>query len=234
MGAFNKTITIDAMTLQNVTCASDDGFDTVLSHVDFELPTDQNVWVKSSNPVHSIQFLQVLAGQRKPKSGCVKWNETDIFSQENSELVPYELMGCYFENQRPHPAKTMQQIFTEVGLHQERIVELLEQFNFKKLAFSKFKDLSYEVQKTVQLIAVISRNPQLLILEDPALGLSEAVFLEVLDLIQYCQRQGGIRHVFLTNHHPTALRHMDVSIMHIEDGLVYFEESTESKKIFNF
>ena len=89
-------------------------------------------------------------------------------------------------------------------------------------------------QKCVQLISVISRGPQLLLLEDPALGLSEATFLEILDLIQFYQRQGQLRHIFLTNHHPTAMRHMELSIMHIEDGLVYFEENIEAKKVFNF
>lgn len=233
MGTF-KTLNLDAMTLQNVTFASEDGFDTVLSHVDFDLPLDQNVLVKSSNPVHSIHFLQILAGQKKPQSGCVKWNEKDIFSQESAEFIPYELMGCYFENQRPHPKKTMFEIFSEGGLDKERINEIVEQFEIKPLLNKTFSELTYEIQKTIQLIAVISKGPQLLLLEDPALGLSEALFLEVLDLIQYGQRQGQLRHIFFTNHHPTALRHMNVSTMHIEDGLVYVEENIEAKKVYNF
>ena len=233
MGTF-KTLNIDVMSLQNVSFASDDGFDTVLTHVDFEMPMDQNVVVKSSNPVHSIHFLQILAGHKKPQSGCVKWNEKDIFSQEASDFVPYEMMGCYFENQRPNPKQTPLEILTEAGMKLERAHELLEQFDFKAHANKKFSELTYEVQKTVQLMAVISKGPQLLLLEDPALGLSEHLFLEILDLIQYGQRQGHLRHIFLTNHHPTALRHMDVSTMHIEDGLVYLEENIEAKKVFNF
>ncbi|MFZ3229542.1 MAG: ATP-binding cassette domain-containing protein [Pseudobdellovibrio sp.] len=233
MGTF-KTLNLDAVTLQNVSFASEDGYDTVLSHVDFEMPLDQTVLVQSSNPVHSIQFLEILAGHKKPQSGCVKWNEKDIFSQENSDLMPYELMGCYFENQRPHPKKTVTEILTESGLLADRITELLEQFSLSKSAKVKFVELTYEVQKTIQLISVISKSPQLLILEDPALGLSEDVFLEILDLIQYGQRQGQLRHIFMTNHHPTALRHLDVSTMHVEDGLIYFEENIEAKKLFNF
>lgn len=234
MGTF-KTLNIDVMTLQNVSFASDDGFDTVLEHVDFNLPMDQNVVVKSSNPVHSIHFLQILAGQKRPQSGCVKWNEKDIFSQEATEFVPYEMMGCYFENQRPHPKKTITEVMLEAGIDAERMNELVDQFDFKTHLNKKFSELTYEVQKTVQLITVITKGPQLLLLEDPALGLSEHLFLEILDLIQFGQRQGHLRHIFLTNHHPTALRHMDVSTMHIEDGLVYFEEKdVEAKKVFNF
>lgn len=233
MGTF-KTLNLDAVTLQNVTYSSEDGFDTVLSHVDFEMPLDQTVLVKSSNPVHSLHFLQILAGQKRPQSGCVKWNEKDIFNHENSDLMPYELMGCYFENQRPHPKKTVNEILTESGLFADRIADLLEQFEIVEYKNTRFVELKYEVQKIVQLIAVICKGPQLLILEDPALGLSEKSFLEILDLIQFGQRQGQLRHIFLTNHHPTALRHLGVSVMHVEDGLIYFEENIEAKKVFNF
>ena len=74
----------------------------------------------------------------------------------------------------------------------------------------------------------------MLILEDPASGLSESVFLEILDLIQYGQRRGNLRHIYFTNHHPAALRHIDATVMHIEDGLIYIEEKFDTKKVFNF
>lgn len=233
MGIF-KSPTLEAITLQNLSVGTD-GFDPVLTHVDFELPLDQTVVVQSSNPFHSIQFLQILAGQLKPLSGRVVWNEKDIYSDEDtSEYLPHQLIGCYFENQRPHPQKTVQDIWTEAGLSKERQDDIFEQFELLQYKTTNFKKLTYELQKLVQLIAVIAKEPQMLILEDPAAGLSETNFLEVLDLIQYGQRRGNLRHVYFTNHHPTALRHMNATVMHLEGGLLYVEEIFESKKLFNF
>ena len=232
MGNF-KSPQIDAVHLQNVSFVAE-GFDPVLSHVDFDLPLDQNVLIQSSNPNHGLHFLQILSGQHKPQSGCIKWNEKDLFADESSEVTPHVLVGCYFDHVRPHPEKTVLNILLETGLQLDRAHDILEQFEFLSIKNKKFGQLTYEHQKTIQLIAVISREPQMLLLEDPAMGLSEFLFLEVLDLIQYGQRRGSLRHIYLTNHHPTAMRHMDVAVMHLEDGLLYFEEKMDQNKIFNF
>jgi|SRR3989338_1365611 len=232
MGTF-KSLQIEAVQLQNVSFILD-GLDPVLNHVDFELPMDQNVLIQSANPNHGVQFLKILAGYQKPQSGCIKWNEKDIFSDDVTDFVPHQMMGCYFENVRPHAQKTVTQIFSEAGILPEQTRELLEQFDMSLMSEKKFSQLTYEVQKAIQLMTVISREPQMLILEDPAMGLSEFLFLELLDLIHYGQRRGNLRHIYLTSHHPTALRHMDTSIMHLEDGLLFFEEKSDTKKLFNF
>ena len=233
MGTF-KIASLETISLQNVSIKLD-GFDPVLEHVDLELPLDQNVLIQSSNPFHSVQFLQILAGLQKPDSGCVMWNEQDIYTNDEADhLVPHQMVGAYFESQRPHPQKSMKTLFTEAGIKSDRQADLIEQFDFKKFSEVPFKNLSFEMQKTVQLVTIISKEPQMLILEDPASGLSETVFLEVLDLIQYAQRRGHLRHIFFTNHHPTALRHMDATVMHLEDGLLYVEEKLDVKKVYNF
>ncbi len=232
MGAL-KTFELEMVSLLNVSFRVD-GFDPVLTHVDFELPLDQNIHVQSSNPFHAVHFLQILAGLQKPSSGCVMWNEKDIYNDEAIDLNLHQFVSCYFENQRPHPKKTIFAILQESGLIESRIFEILEQFELQKWTKAQFKDVSYEIQKTIQLIAVICKNPQMLILEDPALGLSETVFLEILDLIQYGQRRGNLRHIYFTSHHPTALRHIDATTLHLEDGLLYLEEKLDTRKIYNF
>jgi hypothetical protein len=84
------------------------------------------------------------------------------------------------------------------------------------------------------LIRSTLKLPQMLVLEDPAVGISEAKFLDFLDWIQYWQRQGHIRHMFLTNNHPTAARHLDCLSMFVDEGLIYVEEQREFKKAVQF
>lgn len=233
MGTY-KIASLETITLQNVSIKLD-GYDPVLEHVDFELPIDQNVLIQSSNPFHAVQFLQILAGLQKPDSGCVMWNEQDIYTNDEADhLEPHRMVGAYFESQRPDPTKSMKTLFTEAGITVLRQGDMIEQFDLQNFCDKPFKSLTFEMQKTVQLIAIISKQPQMLILEDPAMGLSEAVLLEILDLIQYEQRKGHVRHLFFTNHHPTAVRHMDATVMHLEDGLLYVEEKLDVKKVYNF
>ena len=74
----------------------------------------------------------------------------------------------------------------------------------------------------------------MLVLEDPAVGLSEKVFLNCLDWIQMWQRQGHLRHIYMTNNHPAAARHLDAILLHVEDGLIYVEDEENFKKIVHF
>jgi hypothetical protein len=48
------------------------------------------------------------------------------------------------------------------------------------------------------------------------------------------QRQGHLRHIYLTNNHPAAARHLDASIIYVEDGLIYLDEGQTFKKIVHF
>ncbi|MGZ3691415.1 MAG: hypothetical protein ACXVAX_07925, partial [Pseudobdellovibrio sp.] len=120
------------------------------------------------------------------------------------------------------------------GALPETINAALEHFDFEKQTETAFKNLSYEFQKLTMLIVATLRVPQMLVLEDPALGLSETSFLNFLDWIQYWQRQGQMRHLFMTNNHPTAARHLEFISMFVDEGLVYVEDEPTYKKVVHF
>ena len=228
-----KTLSLDQILFENVSVLVN-GLDPILQAVDLELPMDQTVIVQSSNPTHSVFLLEVLAGRKVPQSGRIFWNENNLFDQDEKDWNSHDMVGCYFENQRPYPKNTLKQIFESVNCSEEIYNEIVEHFEIEEDLQKSFVNLSFERQKLVMLVTSTLKNPQMLILEDPASGLSEKTFLQFLDWIQKGQRQGHLRHVFMTNHHPAALRHLDCSIMYLEDGLIYFEENQNFKKVFHF
>ncbi len=210
------------------------GFDPVLQAVDIEIPMDQTIIIQSSNPTHSVYLLEVIAGRKVPHSGRIFWNEDNLFGPDDTAWSSHDLVGCYFENQRPHPKQTLNDIFLFCNPSDELVQEAIEHFELENEMKLKFSNLTYEKQKLILLIVSTLRQPQMLILEDPASGLTEKSFLQFLDWVQRGQRQGHLRHVFMTNHHPAALRHLDCSVMYLEDGLVYFEENQKFKKAVHF
>jgi len=224
---------LDQIFFENVSVFSN-SLAPVLQYVDFEIPMDQTVIVQSSNPTHAVSFLEILAGRKVPQSGRILWNELDIHDLENPDSLQHQLVGCYFENLRPHPEQMVIDILQRPAISRELVQEAVEHFDLSLELQKPFKALSYESQKLVLLIVSTLKNPQMLILEDPAVGLSEKVFLDFLDWVQRSQRFGHIRHMFLTNNHPAATRHLDAHIMHLEDGLIYFEENQNYKKAVHF
>lgn len=226
---------LETIAFENITCWSEIK-EPVLLHVDFELPADQTVIVKSSNPLHAIQFLEVLAGRKFPETGRVLINDQDRIDLMYNDEKYNSLLGCYFENERAVAVNAkVSQLISGSAWSEEQVSEALEHFGILDLANKNFFDLSYENQKIILLLSAIKNNPEMLILEDPASGLSELYFLNFLDFIQFQQRRGHLRHIFLTNCHPTAEKKLiDATLLYVEDGFLYQEELLETKKAVHF
>ena len=229
----HKINTLEHIFFENVSYQND-GLEPVLAHVDLELPMDQTIIVQSSNPTHSVHLLEMLAGRKEPHSGKIKWTDEGSYEGDEHSVSVHALAGCYFESFRPDPNMVAKELFVSSGATTQIINEAIEHFEISDLMNKNFRMLSYEVQKLMLLILPTLKTPQMLILEDPAVGISEHLFLNYLDWIQLWQRQGHLRHIFLTNNHPTAARHLDANIMYIEEGLIYLKENQAFKKIVHF
>ncbi|MBC7419568.1 MAG: ATP-binding cassette domain-containing protein [Bdellovibrio sp.] len=235
MGQSNSNhLSLDQITFENVSVFIE-GFDPILQSVDIEIPMDQTIVLESSNPAHAVHLLSVLAGRQAPQSGRIIWNEFNLFDSEEDVLPRQKLIGSYFEHQRPQPDATILTILTQSCERKQVLKEARDHFEFTPaLLQKKFRDVTYEVQKLVMLIAATLNQPQMLTLEDPAVGMNEKTFLDYLDWIQLMQRRGHLRHIFLTNNHPAALRHLESSKLFVEDGLLYLEDEENFKKAVHF
>ncbi len=227
----NSEISLDEIYLENVTLKML-GRDPVLQSVNIHLPIDQTLVIESSNPQNAVCFLNFLAGRMDCESGQILWNGENIFSADN-EVSTESLLSCYFENHFANRSQTVGTAINTIAANCDGY-DAIEQFDFSDILNVPIKSVSYDLQKTIFLIQKIMQPAQTLILEDPAMGLSEFNWLQILDLIQYQQRRGHFRHVYMTNHHPTALRHLAFNKIFIEDGLIYFDEDAGYKKASHF
>lgn len=227
----NSGIELDKIVLQNVTLPSWSGA-AILENIDFDLPVDQTVVVESSSPQNAVQFLRFLSGGLTSTTGRLLWNENDVFA-DDSGIDPREFMAAYFEQNNFHSELTVKEFLNQVVPAEDRTT-LDHLFDFSEHGQRKMSDLSFEDGKIFFLLQVLCKNPQFLILEDPASGLTEGQWLAFLDFIQYKQRRGYIRHIYMTNHHPTALNHLEHNKIFLEEGIIYFDESAPVKKVAHF
>ncbi|MDC7226011.1 MAG: ABC transporter ATP-binding protein [Spirochaetales bacterium] len=66
-----------------------------------------------------------------------------------------------------------------------KAMELLEEFNLTDLACEYPKNLSYGVQRRVEIARALSLGPKLLMLDEPAAGLSTSDVVELIDYIRW-------------------------------------------------
>jgi len=226
---------LNQIQLESVTLAQnniDAHIQPILAQVDFVLPMDQTIVIESSNPTHSLQFIQMLAGYKSCAQGKILWNSQDVFADAH-EVDPRDIMGVYFEGHFPVSDMTIKD-YLKSFLSLEKIHTICEMFELTPYLSNQISKSNYAMRKLLTIIQIISKQPQLLILEDPATGLSESQWLNLLDYIQLHQRKGYLRHIFMTNHHGTALNHIEHNKLFIEDGLIYFDETMPAKKIAHF
>lgn len=227
---------VNEIKLENVTLKLSDSHDPILSSVDYSLPTDAVLLIESSNPQCATLFLKMLAGRAPVTSGRILWNDENVFSADSS-VDPRETMGCYFETFRAGAKDTLQSVLMQ-DIGESEYEFILDYFDLTDKAQTSLKALPYSYQKLAYLIKSVSAHQgvpkQVLVLEDPASGLDESQWLCLLDYIQMQQRRGSLRHVFMTNHHPTAMRHIGHNRIFIEDGLIYIDENIKLKKASHF
>ena len=169
--AQHKPNNLDYIVFENVSYQNE-GFDPVLVHVDLELPMDQTIIVQSSNPSHSVHLLEILAGRKEPQSGKIKWTDQGYYESKELQISLHELVASYFESNRPDPNIKIHDLLTSYSANVKMIQEAAEHFEISELMEKTFRILSYENQKLVLLIVPTLKTPQMLILEDPAVGLS--------------------------------------------------------------
>ena len=225
-----EPFSLDQIIFENVSVLVE-GSGDILQSVDLDIPMDQTIILESSNPTHAVFLLEVLAGRKAPQSGRILWNESSLSDFEERQ----KLVGSYFESQRAHPDATLLKILTQSCGDKQICKQARDHFEISSETLQKkFREVSYEMQKLIMLIVSTLNQPQMLTLEDPAIGVSEKLFLDYLDWIQMHQRRGHLRHIFMTNNHPAALRHLEASKLFVEDGLLYLEDKQNFKKAVHF
>lgn len=213
--------------LHNVTLKSMRG-DIVLQSVSLNLPKDQTVIIQSSVSENAILFLKYLAQRIPSETGHFLIGDKDLFSDDSIDFS--QIVGSYFDIDLHNLKLTVR----EYLLSSDFDFDLVQHFSLETILDTQIKDLHFAQKKLINLIHVMQKGPEILIMEDPATGLSDSNWLNLLDFMQFMQRRACLRHIFMTNHHPLAIRQLSHNLLYLEDGMIYFDAEAGYKKVSHF
>lgn len=234
--------TIESIRFEGLNFAHE-GYDPTLRACDFEFPTNSVVWVKSEEGAGKTSLLQVMAGLLIPQGGSYYLNERDVVPMSFEEFLPYRLkIGFTFDyggliNNR----SIFDNIVLPLNYHhllspadaKTRVKDLIERFDLGKFQKERPAHVPGRVRKLAVLLRGLVTHPDLLLLDDPSVGLGDATQTVFAELLKELHQQGRVKHLFVSSHDERFMRLFRHEIVHLSEGLLYRQAAGAEKVVVN-
>ncbi len=213
--------------------------DPILQHSDFEFPADETVLIKSEQGAGKSTLLQILAGLIMPQSGKFLINDENIMEMSFEEFLPYRLAigytfdyGGLISNRTVYENLMLPLLYHKMidpAEAEKNVKDLIKKFDLEKFKDERPAHIPGRVRKIACLLRAMVTNPQVLLLDDPSVGLGQDISLKFLDLLETHKKTKGLKHIFITSYDDKFMSLIPHKVVHLDNGFLYHHEE-ESKK----
>ncbi len=145
--------------------------------------------------------IRLLLGMVKPTSGRVRVLGTDI---RVGGKKPWASVGYLVETADAYPELTVHENLEAMrrlrpGIKPQAVVSIMERLGLSAYADQRAGTLSHGNAQRLGLAKALLHNPELLILDEPTLGLDPAGIVEVRNLLIESARDQGVT-IFMSSH----------------------------------
>ncbi|MBX3039908.1 MAG: ATP-binding cassette domain-containing protein [Bdellovibrionaceae bacterium] len=233
---------IESIRFEGLTFAHE-GYDPTLRACDFEFPMNSVVWVKSEEGAGKTSLLQVMAGLLIPQGGSYFLNDHDVVPMSFEEFLPYRLkIGFTFDyggliNNR----SIFDNIILPLNYHdllspadaQHRVKEMIERFDLGKYQKERPAHVPGRVRKLAVLLRGLIAYPDMLLLDDPSIGLGDSTQMAFAELLKELHQQGHVKHLFVSSHDERFMNLFSHQIIHLSEGLLYKQANVTERIVVN-
>lgn len=219
------------------------GHDATLSNADFEFPTNKIIWVQSQEGAGKSTVLQILAGLLIPQSGKYFLNEDNVTDMSFEDFLTYRLgIGYTFDYGGLINNKTLEDnLLLPLTYHnlisraeaKNRVTEVLKKFDLLKFKDERPAHVPGRVRKLGCVLRAIVTHPQMLLMDDPSVGLGSETTSLFVDLVHEMRDQGFLKHIFVTSYDDKFMSLMDYDCIHLDQGQLYLQTEDATKKVAN-
>lgn len=239
MGQIIHQVQIESLKFEGITYQHE-GQDATLNHVDFEFPTNQVLWLNSIEGAGKSTVLQILAGLLVPKSGRYLINDVNVTDMSFEEFLPYRLaIGFSFDYGGLISNRTLyDNLMLPLMYHKllspeqskEQVLALFERFDFMKFKDQRPADVPGRLRKLACLLRAFVLQPQVVLLDDPSVGLGQETMYEFADFLNEKIKFGNLKHVFVSSYDEKFMNLFEGLTLHIQEGQIYKNTEPQEKK----
>ena len=171
----------------------------ILQNVSIDAEREQITSVIGPNGSGKSTLVRVICGFLHPKAGKVTWDGTDLTGRSSHDMAGLGI--CYLPQERTvFPHLTVEQNIrlgawgtfrgdkARIGRELERVYDLFPLMRERRR--SKAGDLSGGMQKILEIARGMMIRPEILICDEPTVGLAPIIAKEVYDTIERLKTDG--------------------------------------------
>lgn len=231
---------IDSMRFEGVTFAHEHQA-PILQNTDFDFPMNDVVWIKGNEGQGKSSLLQVIAGLEMPQAGRYFINDKNILEMSFEEFLPYRLaIGYTFDYGGLLSNRTVQDnLMLPLAYHnlipleqaKERVKFLLHKFEISKFSDERPAHVPGRVRKLACLLRSLVMQPQVLLMDDPSVGLGQDTLYTFVDYVHELRKEGHLKHIFMSSYDEKYMDLFNYQIVHIDDCQLYLQTVDPLKKV---
>lgn len=166
-------------------------------HVDFEVKKGEIVTLIGANGAGKSTILKTISGIVKPQSGSIEYQNESLVGKKAPQIVAAGISQVP-EGRHVFPAMTVMENM-QLGSYlqkdrsqiEARLQEIYEMFPIlKERQHQDAATLSGGEQQMLVMARAMMANPDLLLLDEPSMGLAPIYIQKVFDIIQKINAQG--------------------------------------------
>src|ERR671918_2921426 len=173
---------------------------TALNELDLDVPAGGVFGFLGPNGSGKTTTIRCLLGLVRPTSGACRILGADPTSPELAGVIGR--IGSIVETPSMHPGfsgrRNLEILARIAGLPRARISEVIESVGLSGRAGDRVKTYSLGMKQRLGIAAALLKDPEVLILDEPANGLDPAGIKEIRDLVRRLGSEG--RTVFVSSH----------------------------------
>jgi branched-chain amino acid transport system ATP-binding protein len=201
--------------------------------VSLEVKQGQIVTLLGSNGAGKTTLLKTISGIMDPVRGSIEFASEDITGVESSDIVKkgishvpegrevfplltvYEnlMMGAYTRSDRDGVARDLEQAYRYFPILKERENQAAGL-------------LSGGQQQMLAIARALLANPQMILMDEPSLGLSPKLTKEIFEIIRMINRDSGRSILLVEQNARIALQTADFGYI-MENGRIVMQDSCE-------
>ena len=196
----------------------------ILKGIDFKLEKEKVYAFLGPNGSGKTTLLKCILGLVRPDKGDIIINNRSIQKEskyrENIGYMPQ--IARFPENLRVYELFAMIKNIRKKDIDEN---PLIEYFNLEDAIDKKLKNLSGGMKQKVNAILTLMFDPEILIMDEPSVGLDPISHLKLKELILQEREKG--KTVLLTTHILSDVEELADEIIFLMDGKIFFKGSPE-------